>query len=126
LRQELQEAKVDTIHVCTVMPTTFDTPFFEYAGQYAGRPAHPLPPAYDARDVVETIVGLVDNPRDEVSVGSAAKVSIIAHQLFPGLVESFMARETHKAEIENAEPQETGGTLPQPMGMGEGKGDWKR
>lgn len=94
LRQELTEEKVDTIHVCTVLPTTFDTPFFEHAARYTGHEASPLPPAYDPKEVIESIVGLASRPQDEVSVGGAAKVFNFAHHLFPGVVEHLMKRHT--------------------------------
>lgn len=111
LRQELTEERVDTIHVCTVMPTTFDTPFFEHAAQYTGHEASPIPPTYDPREVVETIVGLATDPQDEVSVGGAAKVFNFAHHLFPGLVERMMAS----------------GSLRRPMDTGTRvRGGWKK
>src|SRR5215472_15471301 len=84
LRQELREDKIDTIRVCTVEPTTFDTPFFEHAAQYTGRQASPIPPTYDPSEVVETIVRLATHPKDEVTVGTAATVTNLAHHLFPG------------------------------------------
>ncbi len=128
LRQELMEEKVDTIHVCTVMPTTFDTPFFEHAAQYTGHEASPIPPTYDPKEVVDTIVGLATDPKDEVSVGTAAKVFNFAHQLFPGLVEKLMARQTHKSEIDEARPgSSTSGSLHEPMETGRGvRGGWKK
>ena len=104
LRQELEEDKIDTIRVCTVMPTTFDTPFFEHAAQYSGKEASPIPPTYDPSEVVDTIASLAKNPQDEVSVGGAAKVATFAHQFFPGMVESMMARQTRKAEFDKASP----------------------
>jgi NAD(P)-dependent dehydrogenase (short-subunit alcohol dehydrogenase family) len=128
LRQELTEEKVDMIHVCTVLPTTFDTPFFEHAAQYTGHEASPIPPTYDPKDVVDTIVGLVNDPQDEVSVGGAAKVFNFAHHLFPGLVERMMARQTHKSEFEKAQPDtNTSGSLHEPMDTGTGvRGGWKQ
>jgi short-subunit dehydrogenase len=128
LRQELDEDRIDTIHVCTVMPTTFDTPFFEHAAQYTGHEASPIPPTYDPQEVVDTIVGLATDPKDEVSVGTAAKVSNFAHQFFPGLVEKMMARQTNKAELEKARPdRETSGSLQEPMESGTGvRGGWKK
>ena len=127
LRQELQEEKVDTIHVCTVMPTTFDPPFFEHAAQYTGKEASPIPPTYDPKEVVDVIVRLASDPEDEVSVGTAAKVFNFAHHFFPGLVESMMARQTHKSEFEKAQPGEnTSGSLHEPMTSGTGvRGGWK-
>ena len=128
LRQELAEEKVDTIHVCTVMPTSFDTPFFEHAAQYTDHQASPIPPTYDPKEVVETIVGLATSPQDEVSVGGAAKVFNFAHHLFPGMVERMMARQTHKSEFDKAAPDvETSGSLHRPMDTGTGvRGGWKK
>jgi short-subunit dehydrogenase len=128
LRQELREDKVETIHVCTVLPAAFDTPFFEHAAQYTGRQAAPIPPTYDPKEVVETIVRLATHPEDEVSVGPAAKVFNVAHHLFPGLVESLMARQTRKAEYEEAQPGEnTSGSLHEPMpGDARVSGGWKK
>ncbi len=107
LRQELIEDQIDTIHVCTLLPATFDTPFFEHAAQYTGQEASPIPPAYDPKEVVEAIVELALHPKDDVMVGTTAKVANVAHHLFPGLVERIMARETHKAAFED-EPMESG------------------
>lgn len=128
IRQELSEDKIETIRVCTVMPTTFDTPFFEHAAQYTGHEASPIPPTYDPKEVVDTIVRLASDPEDEVSVGTAAKVSTFAHQFFPGVVEKMMARQTRKAQFEKAKPdQETSGSLHDPMPTGTGvKGGWKK
>ena len=128
IRQELAEEKVESIHVCTVLPTSFDTPFFEHAAQYTGREAAPIPPTYDPKEVVDTIVGLVKTPKDEVSVGTAAKFTTFLHQFFPGIVESVMGRQTRKAELEDA-PQGTegSGSLHSPMPTGtDVKGGWKK
>ena len=44
LRQESEEDKIEDIHVCTVMPTSFDTPFFDHAANYTGHETVPIPP----------------------------------------------------------------------------------
>jgi short-subunit dehydrogenase len=128
LRQELEQDKIDTIHVCTVMPTTFDTPFFEHAAQYTGHEASPIPPTYEPKEVVDVIVRLATEPEDEVSVGTAAKVATFAHQFFPGVVESMMARQTRKSEFDKAQPgAENSGSLHEPMPTGTGVGGgWKK
>lgn len=127
LRQELKEYKIDSIHVCTVMPTTFDTPFFEHAAQYTGHEASPIPPSTIPRKLW-TIVDLANDPKDEVSVGGAAKVANFAHHFFPGIVESMMARQTRKSEFDKAQPaEETSGSLHEPMDTGTGvRGGWKK
>lgn len=47
LRQELSENKVENIHVCTVSPMAFDTPWFDHAANYTGHALQPIPPVYD-------------------------------------------------------------------------------
>jgi len=128
LRLELKEEKVDTIHVCTVIPSSFDTPFFEHAGQYTGHQASPIPPTDDPKDVVDAIVNLATNPKDEISVGSIAGVSNLAHHLFPGLVESMMARRTRQSEFEDAQPgEDSSGSLHEPAHSGSGvRGGWNQ
>jgi short-subunit dehydrogenase len=119
LRQELQQNKVENIHVCTVLPTSFDTPFFEHSANYTGHKSEPIPPVYDPDKVVDVIVDLASNPKDEVNVGTAATFATISHQLAPGITESMMGRQSHKAQIEKAPPAaETAGNLHQPLPVG--------
>jgi short-subunit dehydrogenase len=128
IRQELQEAEENDIHVCTVMPTSFDTPFFEHASGHTGHEVAPIPPVYEPERVVETITDLITNPKDEVSVGTAAAVSIFMHQIAPKIMERMMARQTHKAEFEKAKPaQSTKGGLEEPSPSGTTvTGGWKK
>jgi short-subunit dehydrogenase len=102
IRQELRENKIDGVQVCTVMPMAMDTPFFDHAANYTGHATSPIPPLYDPQRVVDTIVELATNPQDEVIVGAAGKVANVAHQFLPGMIESFMARQTQKSQIERA------------------------
>jgi short-subunit dehydrogenase len=120
LRQELEQDKVDDrIHVCTVMPTSMDTPFFEHAAQHTGHEAAPIPPLYDAEKVVDVIVRLATDPEDEVTVGAAGKFMAFAHQMAPGLVEAMMRRQTHKAEFTDAKPEaENSGAVLEPTVSG--------
>ncbi len=123
LRQELADDHIDSIHVCTVMPTSMDTPFFEHAGQHTGHEVKPIPPVYDAEKVVDVIVKLATAPEAEVSVGPAGKFFTFAHQLAPGLVESMMRRQTRKSEYEKSEPQaESAGAVKEPSAKGAGVG----
>jgi len=102
IRQELRENKITGIHVCTVMPMAMDTPFFDHAANYTGHETAPIPPLYDPQRVVNMIVELAIDPIDEVMVGAAGKVASVAHQFAPGAIESFMARQTQKSQIERA------------------------
>ncbi|KQN99649.1 hypothetical protein ASF21_12630 [Arthrobacter sp. Leaf234] len=48
LRSELTLDRKKRIHVCTVLPPTVDTPFFDHAANYTGRRAVAMPPVYTA------------------------------------------------------------------------------
>ena len=129
LRQELKQNEIENIHVCTVMPTSFDTPFFDHAANYTGHESVPIPPVYEPERVVETIVRLATEPEDEVSVGTAAKIATVAHQIAPGMTESMMGKQAHKANIVDApSAPNTGGSVqkPQPKGRGVTRNKEKR
>lgn len=83
LRQELQRDK--DIHACAVLPATIDTPIYQHAGNYTGKPVHPLPPVVSPHRVARTIVGLTHRPRPVSVVGRVQGSLIPVHGLFPGL-----------------------------------------
>lgn len=126
LRQELQEQKVENIHVCTVLPMAMDTPFFDHAANYSGHEATPIPPVDDAQKVIDTLVNLVTEPKDEVTVGKGSGIASISDKFAPGLTEGMMAKNTHKT-VQEAKPAKVDqGSLSQPDPRGIGvKGDLK-
>jgi short-subunit dehydrogenase len=128
LRQELSQDKIDSIKVSTIMPTSMDTPFFQHAATYTGHETQPIPPVYDARETVDTIVRMAIDPEDEVAVGGAGKASTFLHHLMPGIIESMMARQTRKAEFEKAPPAPPKrGSVHEPESKGEEvSGGWKK
>jgi hypothetical protein len=100
------------------MPAAFDTPFFEHAANYYGHAFQPSGPVYDPKDVVDVIVDLATNPKDETSVGTMATLAIFMHKFMPGLLESKMRSDTKK-ELEKAPPQrETEGSVLAPAATG--------
>jgi short-subunit dehydrogenase len=119
LRQELAENELKDIRVCTILPTSFDTPFFEHSANYLGRETEPIPPVYEPGHVIEVMLRLATDPEDEVTVGSAAKVMTLAHKIAPGLTEALMGKQAHKAHVEKAElAPETPGSVQEPLPEG--------
>ena len=102
LRQELDEEEIESIRVCTVMPMSHDTGFFEHAGNYSGHEAAELPPVYDPQVTIDALVRLVREPEDEVITGAQGKVVNVLHKLMPGAVEKMMAHNAEKTQFENA------------------------
>lgn len=127
LRQELQaNGEDDRIHVCTIMPTSMDTPFFEHAANHSGHPVVPIPPVYEPERVIETIIRVAMNPEDEVVVGTRGKIGSVVGKIAPKLFERKMASNVHKELMQQSKRQgATTGSLYEPMSQGEGvHGGW--
>ena len=113
LRQELLDAK--DVHVCTVLPASIDTPLFQHAANYTGRAVKPLKPVYEAGQVADAIVELVESPTRERMVGAAGKAQSWFHTLAPGLAERGFARQVDRSHFQDAPADATPGNLFTPM-----------
>ena len=127
LRQDLEVEGLEGIHVCTVMPTSHDTPFFGHAGNHTGKPVRPTKPFYEAERTIETIVSLAVDPQPEVMVGTSAKVAGVAGKLMPGMLEKRMAKKVHKEHMSQREDApDSSGAVFEPMRSGtEIAGGWE-
>ncbi|MBW3634606.1 MAG: SDR family oxidoreductase [Chloroflexi bacterium] len=127
LRQEIQLAGVDNINVCTVMPATIDTPFFQHAANYTGRAVKAMPPVYPANSVAETIVSLVEHPQREVVVGNAGRLMAMQQTLAPGMNERMLATMIDKQHLADDPAPPTSGSLFSPVGPAASvDGGWRR
>ncbi len=126
LRQELRLDGARGVKVCTVMPPTVDTPFFDHTANYTGRKAKAMPPVYSAERVARIIVDLIRVPRREVLVGSMARNLMMQSKLAPGLAERMMASQVDKMHLYRTKPAPaTSGNLFQPApGTGSVSGGW--
>jgi NAD(P)-dependent dehydrogenase (short-subunit alcohol dehydrogenase family) len=115
------------IHVCTVLPSVIDTPFFEHAANFSHHKVRAMPPVYTAEKVAETVVGLVDRPRAEVVVGGAGKVATVLKPLLPWLGTRLAGRALNYGFLADEPKPPTPGALFEPMrdGMRVG-GGWRR
>jgi short-subunit dehydrogenase len=127
LRQELALSGAKDIHVCTVMPATIDTPFFQHAANYTGRAAKAMPPVYPPERVAKTIVSLAKRPRREVFVGNAARMLWMQYLLAPALTERQLAFMVDKLHLYQDKPAPlTSGNLFVPMPQGTStSGGWR-
>jgi short-subunit dehydrogenase len=121
LRQELDQNGIENVHVCTVMPTAHDTPFFDHAANYTGREVQPPWPLHDPQNVVDALVRLACNPKDEKIVGSDGVVKILLKRLAPGLEEKLAGRMMHRTQMEKPPPAgDTEGAVKAPVAEGAG------
>jgi len=126
LRQELRLERVRGVRVCTVLPSTTDTPLFGQAANYTGRAVRALPPVYSAERVASAIVSLVRRPRREVVVGPLGRALRAQAGLTPGLVERITAVHVDTMNLSRHDPAPaTDGNLYEPApGSGSVAGGW--
>ncbi|MEU5580646.1 SDR family oxidoreductase [Streptomyces huasconensis] len=116
LRQELRLAGQHGVHVCTVLPSTMDTPFFRSAANYSGRKVLPMAPVYTAERAARTVLRLTRRPRRETYVGPAGRLLGIQSKLAPGLVERLLARQMDRSHLSRKEPAApTSGNVLRPL-----------
>jgi short-subunit dehydrogenase len=103
------------IHVCTVLPSVIDTPFFEHAANFSHHKVRAMPPVYTAEEVAETVVGLVERPRAEVVVGGAGKVGTVLKPLLGPLGTRLFGRAMNHGFLADEPKPPTTGALFEPM-----------
>ncbi|MEK8089554.1 SDR family oxidoreductase [Thermithiobacillus plumbiphilus] len=124
LRMELEDAP--EIHVCTVLPATIDTPFFQHAANYSGRAIQAMPPVYEVDDVARTILSLIQHPRREVTVGAAASRAIRMKKMAPATSEKMLAKRVDATHFQDRPAASSAGNLYEPMaGYDCASGGWK-
>lgn len=115
LRQELRVDRARGVHVCTVLPATIDTPFFQHAANYTGRKVVAAPPVYPPERVARAIVNLVRVPRRQVIVGPVGRILLLASRLAPGPTERFLATYADRTQLSREPVPIRDGNLFQPQ-----------
>lgn len=113
LRMELEDAP--KIRVCTIHPSSIDTPVFQHAANFTGRKVKPLEPIYPAGDVAEAIVRCIEKPRRDVSVGLAGKGLSIARLIAPGTTAKKIAEVVPKQHLTGERSPASHGNLFKPL-----------
>jgi hypothetical protein len=126
LRQELTLEHERDIHVCTVMPATIDTPFFQHAANHTGRQAKAMPPVYTPDRVARTIVHCAQRPRRERYVGNAGRLLGYQYRVAPRATEWLLAQAADKEHLYlDREQPSTSGNVFEPVAYGtEAEGGW--
>ncbi|WP_207460538.1 SDR family oxidoreductase [Azospirillum sp. SYSU D00513] len=113
LRQEVLDQP--HIHICTILPSVIDTPFFQHAANYSHHRVRAAPPVYTPEKVARTVVGLVERPRAEVIIGGAGRTAILSKRLAPSLMTRINGRALNYGFLADEPSDETTGTLFEPM-----------
>jgi len=128
LQQELEVGGQNHIRVCTISPTSMDTPFFEHAANHTGRPVRPMPPVYDPKLVIDAIYKAALKPKPEIVVGRRGKVGKAVKRIAPRLMQKKMARRADKAMMQQQErASDSPGNVFAPSLTGIGvRGGWRQ
>jgi short-subunit dehydrogenase len=114
LRAELQDCP--GIHICDVFPGFVDTPGPSHAGNYTGKLLKPAPPVVPTYKVAHTVVALAQNPKDSVTLGSAAYLARFSQWVSPKLTRWATAK-FMTIYLKKAEPAPvTNGSIFEPTG----------
>jgi NAD(P)-dependent dehydrogenase (short-subunit alcohol dehydrogenase family) len=120
LRQEVKQNRIEDVHICTIMPTAHDTPFFDHVANYTGHEVTPPQPLHDPQRVVDAIVRIARDPEDKEVVGADGVVKLLLANVMPGVSE-MGARQMHETQMEKP-PRTTDspGAVRAPMRKGTG------
>jgi NAD(P)-dependent dehydrogenase (short-subunit alcohol dehydrogenase family) len=89
LRLELEHAKAD-IDVVLIMPSSTNTPLFNFARSKLGVQPMPVPPVYEPRVVAEAICHAAEHGGREIVVGGWGKLMTIGQWVSPTLLDRYM------------------------------------
>jgi short-subunit dehydrogenase len=78
------------IDVTLVMPSSMNTPLFNFARSKLGVQPMPVPPVYEPRVVAEAIVHAAEHGGREIVVGGWGKLLVMAQRLSPSLLDRYM------------------------------------
>jgi short-subunit dehydrogenase len=89
LRMELGHEQVP-VAVCTILPSSLNTPLFDHARSRMGVRPQPVPPVYEPSVVAGVILAVARRPQDEVVVGGSGKVLTLVERFAPRLADQLL------------------------------------
>jgi short-subunit dehydrogenase len=89
LRMELAHEQVP-VAVCSVLPSSVNTPLFRHARSRLGVQPRPVPPVYEPSVVARAILAVAQQPRDEVVVGAGGKMLTLVERFAPRLADDLL------------------------------------
>jgi short-subunit dehydrogenase len=122
LRRELLETNVE---VCTVLPASTDTPFFQHAANFFGRAVKPLGSIDPADKVARVIVDAARNPKREIMVSKEGYAMGVMSQIAPGASDRAARKITESGHFQKKSQSETMGNLLKPIKPFEVSGGWR-
>jgi hypothetical protein len=110
------------------MPSAIDTPIFQHAANYTGKDLQALAPVYPPEQVAEAIVGVVDNPKAEVTVGDTGRIMQLSRSILPQSVMAGLGGAVQEKALLTDRPEEphTGNLYEASGGTSAVTGGWQQ
>jgi NAD(P)-dependent dehydrogenase (short-subunit alcohol dehydrogenase family) len=106
-----QEVRGEGIRVCSVLPSTIDTPIYQHAANYTSERVHPLPPVVSPHRVARTIVRLARHPRRLAVVGQVQRGFLPLHDVLPWLFHPWIIQVMNTLALRGGEVAASDGTV---------------
>jgi len=113
LRVEVQELEKLRIAVTLIQPAAVDTPFPQHGKNYMDREPRLLTPLIDPSKVAAAILEAATTPRNEIKVGTMAKLNTTLAKIAPKLARKLEAIQTGRQRRPEL-PHDPEGTLYKP------------
>lgn len=127
LRQEIELLDLPNVHVCTVLPSAIDTPIYRNAANVSGQGIKPPAPIYPVEEVVNSIIGLLDEPRPEIYVGRAGhSIAFLRGVLPAGLFERLFGKYIEMTHFTHEKTPAMPGNVFEPGGYEGISGRWPK
>jgi short-subunit dehydrogenase len=82
---QIEARSTPGVRISLVSPGGVNTPVYDQAGTYTGRPGHPPPPVYQPETVARQLVAALDHDRRDQDVGFANKLMVFGFRALPGV-----------------------------------------
>jgi NAD(P)-dependent dehydrogenase (short-subunit alcohol dehydrogenase family) len=89
LRMELEHEQTP-VSVCTVLPSSINTPLFDHARSRIGVKPKPVPPIYEPSVVAGALLAVAQSPQDEIVVGGGGKMLTLVERFAPRLADQLL------------------------------------
>lgn len=82
---QIETRRTPNVHVSLVSPGGVNTPIYEQAGTYVGRPGRPPPPVLSPERVAAKAVRALDRPGRDIAAGPVNWIMVLGFRALPGV-----------------------------------------
>lgn len=124
---QIEARQTPGVHVSLITPGSVNTPAYSQAANYVGREGRPPPPVDSPDKVAAAIMGCLDTPRRDRSVGVANGIVIAGFRLLPMVFDLLVTPLIKATGLSTTVRSPTSGSVTGPQPSGDQRyGQWGR